>query len=378
MPRRSEARFIRTAPDSISFERGLMSAQTPIVSVVMPCRNEIHGIEATMASVLDQEAPEGDFEIIVVDGMSDDGTREVLDRVAGLDARVRVVDNPERITPCAMNAGIGVARGRYIAIMGAHNRYAPDYLTRCLELAERTGADNVGGAVFAEAAGYLERAVAASHHSWFSVGGSHWHDSLREGPAESVWGGFYRREVFDRIGLFDESLVRNQDDELNLRLVRAGGVIWQSPTIRSWYQARGSLRALFKQYRQYGYWKVRVIRKHRLPASARHLVPAGFLALVITQLLAAVALQLLAIGNPRLAAPALVVSLSLIGVLVAYAAAGFVAAVTTATAQGWDLLPVLPVVFPLYHLGYGLGFIAGLRDAALARRAPNWAGELTR
>jgi glycosyltransferase involved in cell wall biosynthesis len=130
-----------------------MSAQSPNVSVVMPRRNEINRIEATLASVLDQEVPEGAFEIIVVDGISDDGTREVLDRFSTADPRVAVVDNPQRITPCAMNAGSRAARGRYIAIMGAHNRNASDYLVRCLELAERTGADNVGGAVFAEAEG---------------------------------------------------------------------------------------------------------------------------------------------------------------------------------------------------------------------------------
>jgi succinoglycan biosynthesis protein ExoA len=194
-----------------------------------------------------------------------------------------------------------------------------------------------------------------------------------------VWGGFYKRSVFDRNGLFDESLVRNQDDELNLRLVHAGGVIWQSPLIRSWYQVRGSLRALFRQYRQYGYWKVRVILKHRLLASPRHLVPSGLVVLLVTQLTATIALQLAALGNPHLLAPASLVLVSLLFVLAAYAAATLAAAVATASAFGWDLLPVLPIVFPLYHAGYGIGFIAGLRDAALRRRrAPNWAGVLTR
>src|SRR5262249_15800203 len=109
-----------------------------------------------------------------------------------------------------------------------------------------------------------------------AVGGARWHDTAYEGPADTVFGGVYRREVFDRIGFLDEELVRNQDDEFNLRLTRAGGKIWHSPRIKSWYHPRQSLRSLFRQQVQYGYWKVRVIQKHKIPASIRHLIPGCF------------------------------------------------------------------------------------------------------
>ena len=346
----------------------------PAVSAVVPCRNEARGIEACIRSILDQEPPPGGFEVIVADGLSDDGTREILDRIRAGDPRLQVVDNPERITPCAMNAGIRAARGRYIAIMGAHNRYAPDYLRRCVETLEQTAADDVGGAVFAEATTYVERAVAASHHSRFSVGGSRWHDPAYEGPADTVWGGCYRREVFARIGLFDEELVRNQDDELNLRLTRSGGRIWQSPRIRSCYTPRGSLGALFGQYRQYGYWKVRVIRKHRLPASPRHLVPGAFvlsvaISAVLCTPLPGRSTRRLTRGSRRVLA----------AVGCAYAGVNLVASAATARRSGWELLPVLPAVFACYHVGYGIGFIEAGADLTLRGRAPRSAAvRLTR
>src|SRR5688572_1516136 len=221
-----------------------MNTPLPTISIVIPCRNEQDHIETCLRSILDQERPRGDVEVIVADGMSTDGTREILQKLAIEDSRLRIVDNPRQITPCGMNAGIKEARGRYVAIMGAHNRYAPDYVCRSVEVLEETGADNVGGAMICEAESYTQRAIAAAYHSPFSAGGARWHNPEYEGPADTVFGGVYRCEVFERIGFFDEGLVRNQDDEFNLRLTRAGGKIWQSPRIRSWYQPRSSLLSL--------------------------------------------------------------------------------------------------------------------------------------
>src|SRR5262249_3984141 len=142
---------------------------------------------------------------------------------------------------------------------------------------EETGGDNVGGSMMCLGQSRLQKAIAAAHHSPFAVGGARWHDTRYEGPADTVFGGVYRREGFDRIGFLCEELVRNQDDEFHLRLTRAGGKIWHSPRIKSWYCPRGSFKALFQQYAQYGYWKVRVMQKHKLPASMRHLVPGCFM-----------------------------------------------------------------------------------------------------
>jgi succinoglycan biosynthesis protein ExoA len=334
-----------------------MQDSFPTVSVVVPCRNEREHIEKCIRSLWTQKTPAGGFEIIVVDGMSDDGTREILTRLAMEDPRVRVIDNPMRTTPYGMNAGIRIARGSYIAIMGAHNRYAPDYLYCSLEVLAETGADNVGGAMMCEANAAIQRAIAVSHHSPFCVGGAKWHNVNYEGPADTVFGGVYRREVFERIGLFDEELVRNQDDEFNLRLNRAGGTIWQSPRIKSWYSPRNSLSALFRQYLQYGYWKVRVIQKHRLPASVRHLIPGAFVFCLLAMPLASIYWPL--------------AMWFWMVMVAAYLLASTAASALASSRSSWRLFPVLPAVFACYHIAYGVGFLRGLVDFVLLRRSAN-------
>lgn len=344
-----------------------MDAQIPpSVTVIVAARNEQRFIEACVRSLLAQQPPPGGFELIVAEGRSTDQTRSILDRLAREDARLKVVDNPSQITPAAWNAAIRQGRGRYVAIMSAHARYPDDYLVRCFELAEKLHVDNVGGPAVAEATGYWQRANAASHHSPFSVGGASWHSLQYEGKARTVFGGFYRRDVFDRIGLFDEQFVRDSDAEFNFRLELAGGTIWQSAAIRSWYAPRSTLGALFRQYRQYGYWKVRVMQKHGRTPAVRQYVPA-------LTVVAAVALAVLAI----FLAPARV--LLSIGAA-AYLLVLLVASVTTAARFGWDLLPILPVTFATYHLGYGIGFLGGVYDFVVRRRnAPRRSmAELTR
>ena len=338
------------------------------VTVVVAARNEEGFIEACVRSLLAQQEPAGGFEVIVAEGRSEDRTRTILDRLAQEDGRLRVVDNPRQIAPAAWNAAIRASRGRYIAIMGAHARYPADYLVECLEAAERLHADNVGGPAIAEGGAYLQRSNAASHHSPFSVGGASWHSLEYEGKARTVFGGFYRRDVFDRVGTFDEELVRDSDAEFNFRLELAGGTIWQSPRIHSWYSPRSSLRGLFRQYRQYGYWKVRIVRKHGRTPAVRQYVPAVFL--ICLALLAAATLVI------RSALVADVLGLA----VASYVAVLLIASVTTAARYGWDLLPVLPVTFAAYHFGYGIGFLNGILDfIVLKRTAPRRAmAELTR
>lgn len=342
-------------------------AGAPVISAVMPCRNEAAGIEATVRSVLEQDPVPGGFELIVADGSSDDGTRQILDRLARSHPQLRVIENTLKTTPSGMNRGIEAAQGRYIAIMGAHSLYASNYLANCYQVAEARGVDNVGGAVLANATTYMQRAIAASHHSPFSVGGAHWHNAAREGPAESVWGGFYRREVFERIGAFDEELARNQDDELNLRLVRQGGRIWQTPEVVSWYRPRSSLASLFRQYRQYGYWKVRVIQKHRIPASWRHVVPAAAALIAVGLASAAIGSSILC-RNRRSGRRANLPARILSAGAAAYLFSDVAASTAAASQAGWDLMPALPLVFPAYHSGYAMGFIEGVVDFVLIRR----------
>jgi cellulose synthase/poly-beta-1,6-N-acetylglucosamine synthase-like glycosyltransferase len=281
-----------------------------------------------------------------------------------------------------LNAAIRAARGDIIIRMDAHTEYAPDYIRRCVETLRRTGADNVGGPARTKVETLLERAVAAAYHSSFSVGGARFHDIGYEGWVDTVTYGCWRRETFERFGYFDEELVRNQDDEHNLRIVRGGGRIWQNPQIKSWYRPRGSFSALFRQYLQYGYWKVRVIQKHKLPASWRHLVPGAFvLTLLSLFLLSTFSFLLFALSRLsafRFHPSALaccdfsfqVSAFSLFSVLTLYAFLVSVASIATAAKSEWKLLPVLPIVFGCYHFGYGCGFLCGIWDFVIRRRRP--------
>ena len=337
----------------------------PTVSVIVPCRNERDYIEKSGRSILVQEPPAGGFEVIVADGMSDDGTREILKRLTEEDSRLRVVDNLERIIPAGLNSAIRAARGSIIVRMDAHTTYAPDYVRQCVAVLQETGADNVGGPWIAEGKGYIGRAIAAAFQSPFAVGGARGHDPSHEGPVDTVYLGCWPRALLDRIGLFDEELVRSEDDELNLRLTRAGGKIWQSPRIKSKYYPRECLRSLFQQQLQYGYWKVRVIQKHKIPASIRHVVPAAFV-------LSLIILPLMSLASP-------LAGWTCLGLAGAYSVCNITASFLTARRTGWKTLPLLPVVFTCYHFPYGLGFLRGIWDFVIVRHVPSHSyTELTR
>lgn len=325
------------------------------ISIVSACRNEAAHIREFLDSLLEQDLEGTAWEIIIADGSSDDGTRSILDSYASLYPKLRVVSNPGRIVSTGLNAAIRAARGQYVIRMDAHTCYARDYCRRCVETLERTGADNVGGPARTRALGVQARAVAAAYHSPFSTGGARFHDPNYQGFVDTVAYGCWRRATLERLGLFDENLVRNQDDELNFRLVLAGGKIWQDPAIVSWYSPRGTLSGVFRQYMQYGFWKVAVLRKHRGVASWRHLVPGVF---VLTNILL---VAIVAIGALVGAWPAVTHFTALwLALLVTYGLASLAASLTAAVQTGWTTLPYLPVVFATYHLSYGLGFLAGL------------------
>ena len=331
-----------------------MGAGATRVSVVVPCRNERGHIRAFLENLVAQERSGLECEFLIADGMSDDGTREILEEYAAKFPEIRVVDNPGRIVSTGLNAAIRAARGEIVVRMDVHARYAEDFLKSAVEVLEETGAENVGGPWQASGGGYLGRAIAAVFQSGFGSGGAASRKTDYEGPVDTVFLGCWRKETLERIGLFDEALVRNQDDELNYRLTKAGGVVWQSPKIRCWYEPRNSLRKLFWQYFQYGFWKVAVIRKHRLPARLRHVVP-GLFVLVLAALGA---------GWAATAAAGWAAARWLGALLAAqagvYGVAALAAAVVAARRAGWELLPGILAAIPCFHFGYGLGFLAGL------------------
>jgi succinoglycan biosynthesis protein ExoA len=326
------------------------------VSIIVACRNEIKYIRSFLDSLLSQDMAGLSWEAIIADGMSDDGTRDVLEEYGARYPQLRLVANPGRIVSTGLNAAIRAARGEIIIRIDVHTSYAPTYCRLCVETLERTGADNVGGPARTRTVGVRARAIAAAYHSFFSTGGAKFHDENYEGWVDTVPYGCWRKPTLVGLGLFDEALVRNQDDELNLRLTRAGGKIWQSPAIVSWYSPRPTLSSLFHQYFQYGFWKVAVIQKHGRPGSWRHVVPIGFV-LANVLLLVCMATSKAAGATEWFTASA-ILSLT---IATAYAVATLTASVITARARGWATLPYLPLVFATYHLSYGFGFLAGLR-----------------
>jgi glycosyltransferase involved in cell wall biosynthesis len=323
------------------------------LSIVVACRNEAAYIGVFLDSLAVQDFGGMEWEAIVADGLSEDGTLAILRKYSDTYPQIRVIPNPGRIVSTGLNTAIRIARGDFILRMDAHTEYERGYCRRCVEVLEETGADNAGGPARTKVRGRWDAAIAAAYHSPFSTGGGRFHQESYEGWVDTVPYGCWRRSTMEAIGVFDESLVRNQDDELNLRLVRAGGRIWQSPSIVSWYSPRDSLRGLFRQYFQYGFWKVAVMKKHKIPASWRHLAPGGCL------IAGAILLAAAALGSY----PSAVLSMLATGL---YVSAAILASVAAARSRGWSMLPLLPVVFATYHVSYGAGFLAGL--VAWARR----------
>lgn len=350
------------------------NVQTPAnvfqISLVVACRNEAKHIRLFLDSLLAQDMEGFDWQIVVADGASNDGTREVLREYANGNPRITVIDNPAKIVSSGLNSAIRAARGSIILRMDAHTEYAPNYVKKCVDVLQKTDADNVGGPARTKAEGLRPRAIEAAYHSRFSTGGARFHDDNHSGFVDTVPYGCWRKETLLRLGLFDEDLVRNQDDELNLRLTRSGGKIWQSAEIVSWYRPRTSLSALFRQYFQYGFWKVRVIRKHRIPGSWRHLIPGLFVAVNLLLLLISASAAIA--GSPAIARTAL---FAWIALAAAYSAACLIASIIAARQCGWSLFFYLPVTFAVFHFSYGLGFLMGSVYWTFARTSQSRLGD---
>jgi succinoglycan biosynthesis protein ExoA len=337
--------------------------EADLVSVIAPCRNERAHIDAFCDSALAQRLPAGwRMEVLVADGRSDDGTRQRLDARAAGDARLVVVDNPGRIVSTGLNACLRRARGAVVVRMDIHTTFAPDYVAECIAALARSGADNAGGPWVARGQGAMARAVAAAFQCRWVVGGARSRDTAYEGEADTVYLGAWPRAVLARVGGFDETLVRNQDDEHNLRLRRAGGRVWQSRRIRSRYAPRESLAHLFRQQFQYGYWRPFVMHKHGQPGSVRQLIPMIFVA----------ACALSALAVPWFHAP-------LAALLAAYALyLAFASCAAARQARDASTLPRLPAVIAAYHVGYGLGTWRGLWDLLRGHRVSSASAKITR
>ena len=335
------------------------TTRIPFVSVIVPCRNEEHYIERCLDSIAATTYPTDRLQVLVVDGRSDDRTREIGEAYASRFPWVRVVDNPGRTAPVALNVGIRDARGDLIVRMDAHAVYPPEYLSQLVATLYETGADNVGGRLVTLPAdsSVMAQAIAIALSHPFGVGNAYFRIGARTRRwVDTVPFGCFRREVFARVGMFDEELVRNQDDEFNFRLARGGGRILLDPAIVAYYYARPALRHVARMFYQYGYFKPLVARKVGRVMTARQLVPPAFVASVSTT------------GAAALAEPAAAPLFA--AILGTYAAALLGSAAHAAYTTGPRYAVALFAAFATLHASYGFGFLRGLWDLAVGRRRP--------
>ena len=328
-----------------------MDAPIKSVSVIVPMRNERSNVDPFVSDLAAQDF-EGELEVLVADGASEDGSIERL-REAARDAGLplQVIDNAAGWVSPGLNACIRAARGDLIVRLDCHSRYPHDYLRRCAEASEQTGAWNVGGRLVPAGTSTIERAVACAMDSPFGgIGWTRFNGDDRV-ETDTVTFGAFRREVFERVGLFDETLVRNQDDEFNMRLRAAGGTIVLDPAITIAYRPRGSFGGVWRQYFEYGLWKVPVMLKHRRIATLRGVVPLVFVLGTGGLLVAA--------PRSRPARRLLTAESLAYGSLAAFFAADGV----RRRRESLTLVPAVLAVFPTFHLGFGSGQLAGLMRA---------------
>lgn len=320
----------------------------PFVSVIMPVRNEADFLAESLGAVMAQDYPRDRMEVFVADGMSTDGSRAIIADVAARESQcaVRIVDNPGRIVATGLNAAMAVAKGEIIVRVDGHCRIAPDYVSRCVEHICRDDVDGVGGSITTIATSDVGKVIAAAMSSPFGVGGSAFRTVTdRTMLADTVPFPAYTRRAIDVAGPYDEELVRNQDDEYNYRLRKLGARLLLAADVRSDYYSRSSLRSLWRQYYQYGFFKVRVMQKHVLQMQLRQFVPPAFV--------------LFLLAGPLLAAVNVGVFQAWLAVLAIYGLATLAAA-AAARRHGVPKPWLLPLAFAILHVSYGLGFLVGL------------------
>lgn len=322
-----------------------------LVSIIIPCYQERNFIRGCLASVLAFDLPDStSIEVLVFDGMSTDGTRDIAREIANADARVRVFDNPGRIQSTALNIGIPLAKGEYLMRLDAHSVYPRDYLALTLETALRTGADNTGGVFHTSRRGdgYQAALVQALITHAFGVGNSGFRTDPSEGYADTVPYGFFHREVFNKIGLFDERLRRGQDYEINRRIIESGGRVWCNPRIGIAYYPQPDFSSFIrKQYVYEAPYNAYMWYLAPYSFAVRHAITGFFAAGVIGGLVLSPFIPLVRT------------------IFVATMALYFVLAILAAVHQAIRYKEprhalFLPVAFFLYHFLHGLGVIVGL------------------
>lgn len=317
------------------------------VSVIIPVRNEGLHLHKCLSSLLNQTYPKTDYEVIVVDGRSSDRSRDIVDEFKAEFPNLRLLDNPAGIAPTAMNIGIRQATGDVIVRADGHNVYPPDYLENCVLYLDRTGADNVGGPWITVAPDNSvgARLVAAVLSSPFGVGNASYRTSGKEGFVDTVPFGAFRRDLFDRVGLYNEKLVRNQDIDLNARIREAGGRIYLTPALSTYYHPVTKFSQLLRVTFRNNLWHLFTLRENARSLELRHVVPAMFVCGIV----------LLSLLSPM----SHLALFTLLGVLIIYLLTGAYFALRSEASYGLATVSVLPFAFLAFHLVYGSAILAG-------------------
>jgi len=313
----------------------------------MPIRNEAGSIAACLEAVLDQDYPSADLEILIADGISTDGTQEIVDRYRSKHTNIFLFDNPGRIVSTGLNTLIPETKGAIIARVDGHCRISQDYISSSVRHLQSEDVDGVGGSIITIGETFTARVIAIAMSSPFGVGGSAFRTKEDfTGLVDTVPFPVYKREIVWKSGLYDEELVRDQDDEYNYRLRALGAKILLAADVNAEYYSRSTLRSLFNQFFQYGFWKVRVLQKHPRQMMYRQFVPPLFVfALLLTGALSLFSeygrwLFLLVVGL--------------------YLTANLAASILATARSDWKHLILLPVAFSCLHLSFGTGFLVGL------------------
>lgn len=308
-----------------------------MISVICPTYNEANSIRDIIEFFIRSKHLEK--ELLIIDGNSTDNTRAIVKEYLIKNNNIYLIDNPEKYVSFAMNRGIQAAKGDIIVRLDAHSIYSADYFENILDTFEYTKADIVGGPYLTYYRNDFQKAVAKAISNSFGIGNSKAHDPNYKGYVDSVPYGAFKKRIFDEIGLFDEQLIRNQDDEFNYRANSMGKKVFLNPAIKFWYCPRHSFWGLFKQYFQYGYYKPLVLKKVKSGIKLRHLIPALFVLYVLS-------LPLIKNNNFKY-----------IPLIIYLPALIFNSLIT----QGNIKVKILSLlVYPTIHLSYGLGFLIGL------------------
>ncbi len=321
-----------------------------IVSVIIPVRNEADTIESTLDNITNQDYPAENFEIIVADGVSDDGTTQLIREYSKRNTKVKLVLNRARIVPTGLNLALSIAKGDVIVRMDAHSFYPHNYISTLVDALYRYDVSNVGCTIktIPGADTSIGVSIAIALSSMFGVGNSLFRTGVTKPTyVDTVPFGCFKKEVFETIGLFDEELVRNQDDEFNARMIKRGYKILLLPDIECSYQARATLKDLTRMLYQYGLFKPLVNKKIGAVATIRQLIPLLFVFYIFFG-------ALMSLLSP------LVTAVFLLGLLF-YLVVDVIFAIKQSVAKkDIFLIPYLLITYPAMHISYGLGYIAGL------------------